>query len=87
VEERLEGFLLGLEPALTAILWIFLILLSCSSSENCCKDTYIISAIFLAAFFCLAYLVSVVILDAFLKTMGALTYLPTGGKGVKSASR
>jgi hypothetical protein len=61
VEERLESFLLGLQPILTAILWISLILLSCSSSENCCKDAYIISATVLAAFFCLASLLSVFI--------------------------
>ncbi len=61
VEERLEGFLFGLEVALTAILWISLILFSCSSFENCCKDAYIISAIFRAAFFCLASLLSVFI--------------------------
>ncbi len=56
MEERLEGFLLGLAPISRAILWIFLILLSCSSSENCCEDAYMISAIFRAAFFCLASL-------------------------------
>ncbi len=63
MEECLEGFLLGLVPILRAILWISLILLSCSSSENCCKDAYMISAIFRAAFFCLASLLSAFILD------------------------
>src|SRR5260370_27635717 len=51
---------LSIRP-LTAILWISLILFSCSSFENCCKDAYIISAIFRAAFFCLASLLSVFI--------------------------
>ncbi len=62
MEERLEGFLFGLTPALAAILCISLILLSCSSAENCCKDANIISATFRAAFFCLASLVATGIL-------------------------
>jgi hypothetical protein len=64
VEERLEGFLLGLTPAFRAILWISLTLLSCSSSENCCNDAYMISATFLAAFFCRASLLSALIWNA-----------------------
>ena len=62
MEERLEGFLFGLETALTASLWIAFILLSCSACENCCNEAYRISATFLAAFFCLASLFSVFIL-------------------------
>ncbi len=58
MEERLEGFLLVLEPAFMAILWISFILRACSSCENCCKEAYIISATFLAALFCLASLLS-----------------------------
>jgi hypothetical protein len=62
--ERLEGVRLGLVPAAKAIVWIFFILRSCSSFENCCKEAYRISATSCAAFFCLATLLSVFILSS-----------------------
>jgi len=56
VEERLEGVLFDLALAFSAILWIASKRRACSSSENCCKEAYIISAAFAAAFFRLAVL-------------------------------
>ena len=65
MEERLEGFLFGLEPVFNAILWISFILRSCSSAENCCNEAYMISATFAAAFFCLVSMFSVFMSEFF----------------------
>ena len=52
MEERLEGFPVGLILICEAIFSTSFIFFRCSSSENCCSDSYIISAILRAAFLC-----------------------------------